>query len=250
MENNQNPFNNNAPQGNPVPPQQNGNSGMPPVQQFGAPQPQAQQFNGGFAAPPAPQHKQKKPFYKRWWFWVIVVILVLGIAGSKGGSDDKGAADSSTTTAAAKAKEEEKETTTEKATTTTTETTTETTTKGESKKEYKESCEKIPYKSLARDPDKYKGKRVKFTGEVVQVIESTWGTSVTYRISVSKEDWGYSSDEIVYVTYTPGENESRILEDDIVTFYGESAGLTSYQSTLGGKITIPQVDAKYIVLQE
>ncbi|MBR7072055.1 MAG: hypothetical protein IKI33_00365, partial [Eubacterium sp.] len=70
------------------------------------------------------------------------------------------------------------------------------------------------------------------------------------RIAVTKDDWGYDIDDIVYVTYTQREGESRILEDDIVTFYGEYAGLMSYESTLGGKITIPEVNAKYIVLEE
>lgn len=198
-----------------------------------------QQFNGGNFQQPVQQPKQKKPIYKRWWFWVIIVIVILGIAGGAGSSDDK----SDTTTTSSVSEETKENETTEKTTKN------ETTTKKESKKEYKDSCEKIPYKSLAREPDKYKGKRVKFTGEVVQVIESSWGSGVEYRISVTKEEYGYSADDIVYVTYTLAEGESRILEDDIVTFYGEFDGLQSYQSTLGGQITIPKVAAQYIELK-
>lgn len=216
-------------------PQQSNPQQMPP-QQF----PQYQ--------PVMPPQKPKKPVYKKWWFWVIVVILILIIGSSFGGNSES---DGNKTTESAsvsqksttEAPEKETEKTTEKTTTKK-----ETTTKF-SKKKYKETCKKIPFKDLARNPDKHEGKKVKFTGEVIQVIESTWGNSVEYRIAVSKESWGYSADDVVYVTYTPSENESRILEDDIVTFYGEFKGLYSYNSTLGGKITIPQVEAKVIDLK-
>ncbi len=229
-------INQNGSQGNA--PEQQPNQQYQPInnQQFQQP---AQQFNGGYVPAPGVTQKPKKPIYKRWWFWVIIVIVVLGIIGGAGSDDEK--SESSATTTSSSVSEETTEETTK-------ETTTETTTKKESKKEYKASCESIPYKSMARDPDKYTGKRVKFTGEVLQVVESSWSSSVEYRIAVTKEDWGYSADDVVYVTYTPAEGESRILEEDIVTFYGESKGLMSYNSTLGGKITIPEVEAAYIEL--
>ena len=34
---------------------------------------------------------------------------------------------------------------------------------------------------------------------------------------------------------------SRVLDDDWITIYGVSKGLYTYQSTMGGKITIPLV---------
>ena len=46
-------------------------------------------------------------------------------------------------------------------------------------------------------------------------------------------------DTVIYLIYDPSIVDSRILEDDYVTFYGESKGLYSYESTMGGKITIP-----------
>ncbi|MGN0529284.1 MAG: hypothetical protein ACI4IE_09135 [Eubacterium sp.] len=194
-----------------------------------------------------PPQKPKKPIYKKWWFWLIIVFVLIIIisAVSGGGSDSDSSSDaSSNTTVSEEITEEETETTTETTTVTTTEETT------VSKKKYKEQCKKINYKDLARNPDNYKGEKVKFTGEVIQVIESSWDNSVEYRIAVSKEDWGYSSDEVVYVTYEMSENESRILEDDIVTFYGEADGLCTYESTMGAQISIPQVNAVVIELKE
>jgi len=86
--------------------------------------------------------------------------------------------------------------------------------------------------------------KVVYRGEVIQVMES--GDNIVYRINVTKSEFGY--DDTVYVTYKRGKDEPRILEDDIVTFWGESKGLKSYQSTLGGQITIPQVNAVAIEL--
>lgn len=113
-------------------------------------------------------------------------------------------------------------------------------------KQYKKKCKWISYKKLARTPDKYEGKKVKFTGKVIQVIEDTYSTS--YRIEVTKGSYGIW-DDVVYVEYD-GNPSKRILEDDIVTFYGEFDGLYSYESVLGASITVPSVEAKYIVLNK
>lgn len=41
-------------------------------------------------------------------------------------------------------------------------------------------------------------------------------------------------------------NNSHILEDDLITFYGTSKNLISYDSTLSGQITVPAVRADQI----
>jgi len=44
------------------------------------------------------------------------------------------------------------------------------------------------------------------------------------------------------------DSGSRILEDDIVTFYGTYGGLYSYESVMGATITVPLVLAQYMDL--
>lgn len=117
-----------------------------------------------------------------------------------------------------------------------------------SPEKYKSSCEKIAYKDIARTPDKYDGKDVRFTGKVIQVQEG-YGNNVIYRISVTKDAYGFW-DDAVYVTYKLPEGSPKILEDDIVTFYGECEGTKSYTTVMGSQITIPAVDAKYIVIEQ
>lgn len=98
----------------------------------------------------------------------------------------------------------------------------------------------MSFEDLARDPDKHKGEKIKGYGKVVQVLESD--TEVDMRINTSSDGW----DDTVYVYYDPSLTESRILEDDYVTFYGVSDGLYSYTSTMGATITLPIIHVQKI----
>ena len=113
--------------------------------------------------------------------------------------------------------------------------------------EYKAQCvEGYDYKTLARDPATYVGTYAKFRGEVVQVME---GSGITVlRVNVTQNGYGYWEDTI-YVNYIPDEGDLRILEDDIVTIYGEMMELKTYETVMGSSVTIPQVYAKYIELE-
>lgn len=111
-------------------------------------------------------------------------------------------------------------------------------------KQYKQKCKHIPYKSLARSPEKYERKKVKFTGKIIQVMESDIYTC--FRIDVTKGAYGIW-DDTVYVEYWE-DSSKRFLEDDVVTFYGKFEGLHTYETVLGASVTIPSVTAKYITL--
>ncbi len=199
-----------------------------------------------------PKAKQKKPVTKKWWFWVLIVIAVFVVIGMASGGDTD-----SDTPANNDSVVQADETTTEKPIieTTTPETTTEETTKVTttekptlSESEYKASCSSITYKDIARQPDSYKGQNIMFTGEVMQVSESSYSSKVVLLIEVTKDQYGYW-DDLVYVTYTLPEGAPRILEDDIVKFYGECKGTYTYETVMGSSNTIPSVSALYIDIQ-
>lgn len=99
----------------------------------------------------------------------------------------------------------------------------------------------ITYDQLARYPDEYKGKFVKFYGKVLQVQESSG--IVVYRIGTSG---GYYSDNVIYVMGNKVDTGGRILEDDYITVRGRSTGLYTYKSVLGASITIPSVYIEHI----
>jgi hypothetical protein len=93
------------------------------------------------------------------------------------------------------------------------------------------------YDQISRTPDDYNGKKVKFTGTVLQVIEDTTTLKLNnIRLAVNGD-----YNKVVYIQYSAGITDSRILENDKITIYGISSGLTSYTSTLGSKITIPMI---------
>ncbi|MBR1845187.1 MAG: hypothetical protein IJ792_01150 [Oscillospiraceae bacterium] len=92
----------------------------------------------------------------------------------------------------------------------------------------------ITYDQLARTPDDYEGELVKFKGEVIQVIEGD--DEIQIRLAVNGD-----YDRVIYCGYEPAIVSSRVLENDKISIYGTSVGLISYESTLGGQITIPAV---------
>ena len=103
---------------------------------------------------------------------------------------------------------------------------------------YKASCVSVDYNDVARNPDNYNGQNIVVTGVVIQVSEGLFD-SVTLRVDIGDGN-------IWYVNYYREKNESRILENDTVTLYGECTGVESYTSVLGGTITIPSMDAKIV----
>ena len=90
----------------------------------------------------------------------------------------------------------------------------------------------ITYDQLARNPNDYIGEKIKFKGKVIQLIEDT--DEIQIRLAVNSD-----YDTILFCSYDPSIVSSRVLEDDIITVYGTSVGTISYQSTMGGQITIP-----------
>ncbi|MGJ4851912.1 peptidoglycan-binding protein [Bacillota bacterium Meth-B3] len=103
--------------------------------------------------------------------------------------------------------------------------------------------EKLNYKAVARDPDAFKYNLVSFSGKVIQVIEGGDG-GTQYRIATKG-----SYDDVVLVSYFRPEGSSRILDDDRVAVYGVCLGVISYESTMGGTITIPAAMATRIELK-
>ncbi|MFL2049420.1 hypothetical protein [Leuconostoc mesenteroides] len=98
----------------------------------------------------------------------------------------------------------------------------------------------ITYDQIARSPEDYKGKKMQFTGRVIQVMEDDDETEI--RLAVDG-----NSDNIILVGFNPDIlSGSRVLEDDLVTISGESVGTISYKSTMAGKITVPAIAANII----
>ena len=106
--------------------------------------------------------------------------------------------------------------------------------------EFKVITEQISHIDVSRNPENYIGQAVTFRGRIQQVIEGDDG-NVGYLISD-----GLNSFETFYVGYIRMPGASRVLEDDVVTVWGYSTGLITYQSVGHGPITVPAIFAYFI----
>ena len=162
----------------------------------------------------------KAPIYKKWWFCLIIILIITSNTTNNVNQNKV------TQTTSGDLIETNKETQPQI-----------------SEEDYKAMCDTYNYKDIARNPNNYKNKYMKFTGQVIQTSEA-WGT-VTIRVNVTKNEYDFWEDT-VYATYKySDENESKILEDDIVTIYGICKGDKTYTSVLGSNVTIPSIEVKY-----
>lgn len=198
------------------------------------------------AVPAEKPVKSKKPVTKKWWFWALISLAAIVTVGAvAGGGKDEKALDSSEVLSTTE-NDRDQSKITDSETTAEANVTTESPAMSES--DYKASCEAVSYEDIARQPDRYNGRNVVFTGKVIQVQEGSWWSSDTiYRINVTQGEYLWS--DTVYVTYKLPEGAPRILEDDIVTFYGICTGTETYTTVLGSSVTIPSVEAQYIDIQ-
>ena len=98
----------------------------------------------------------------------------------------------------------------------------------------KANAQPIDYAQLKKNPDRYKGEYVKYTGEILQILE---GDNITHiRLAVTKTSYGYDFNDVIFVEY-PGYTD--FVDEDIVTVYGEIYGSYSYESQAGYNITLP-----------
>ena len=166
--------------------------------------------------PGVPTAKPKKKIYKRVWFWLLIIpaafILIFIISGIVGGGDS--------TPKLIDLPEGE----------------------------YRAQCQSYTYDEVARNPDAYSGKLAKFTGEVVQVVKKgDKETSLRVNVTKNGDSITYYTDTVyVIYKYDNKENAVSILENDIITLYGELNGEQTYESVLGQQITIPKIYVKYV----
>ncbi|WP_462406675.1 Slp family lipoprotein [Gracilibacillus sp. Marseille-QA3620] len=100
--------------------------------------------------------------------------------------------------------------------------------------EKKANAKPIEYAQLKKNPDRYEGEYVKYYGQIVQIIEDDDYTNI--RLAVTKDEFGYNYDDIIFVEY---DGLTDFVEDDEVTVYGTISGEYSYTSQAGWEISVP-----------
>jgi len=106
--------------------------------------------------------------------------------------------------------------------------------------EYKALCsDDVSLKALDKKPGTYKGRRVKYRGDITRIMEDR-GT--TYIIMDVAKD-GHDHDGSIFIWY---DGTPEALEHDTIQIWGEVRGSYIYKSVAGWKTTLPLVRAEYV----
>ena len=98
----------------------------------------------------------------------------------------------------------------------------------------------LDYEDVMRYPENHQGDKVKLDGKVIQVLGSK-NSGFQVRFSIS------GTSDVVYV-YISGV-DYNILENDRMTIYAVIKGTKTYTSILKQSITIPSLQADYVILK-
>ena len=88
---------------------------------------------------------------------------------------------------------------------------------------YRKACQRYNYKDVARNPDEYTGKLALFTCEIGIVLrEGAAPGELSYYLVYTNMYWYEDSIILAFDTY----GQSRLIEGDVITVYGEINGIT------------------------
>lgn len=175
--------------------------------------------------------KNKPPIYKRWWFIAIIVLIVLSAIGGSGSSSD-GSASSSKSTSKASAS---------------TASSVASVVPEISEDDYKAECQTVDYKELCRYPEKYEGTKIAVKVKVSQIIDANFsGSEKAWRTYTDNSGYGFYADDEYYMLDKRGGDAVKILDDDIITVYGEFTGLEKITRALTSTTDeLPRIEVKY-----
>lgn len=104
----------------------------------------------------------------------------------------------------------------------------------------------VSYKELEKNPAKFEGTPVSFTGEILQ-IQTEERDNLEHHLldqyTVIRLAVNGNLDEVVFITVRDINGMEGIVKDDTITVYGYMTGSITYESVAGYEITIPSMDA-------
>lgn len=180
--------------------------------------------------------KNKPPIYKRWWFIAIIVLIVLSAIGGSGSSSNSSASSSKATSKASASTASSVASVAPEI----------------SEDDYKAECQTVDYKELCRYPEKYEGTKISVKVKVSQIIDANFsGSEKAWRTYTDNSGYGFYADDEYYMLDKRGGDAVKILEDDIITVYGEFTGLEKITRALTSTTDeLPRIEVKYADLAE
>ena len=122
----------------------------------------------------------------------------------------------------------------------------------ENEKKYREDCVEVSYKDLCRYPEKYEGTKIVVKVKVSQIIDANFsGSEKAWRTYTDNSGYGFYADDEYYMLDKRGGDAVKILDDDIITVYGEFTGLEKITRALTSTTDeLPRIEVKYADLVE
>ena len=180
--------------------------------------------------------KNKPPIYKRWWFIAIIVLIALSAIGGSSSSSDSTASSSKATSKASASTASSVASVVPEL----------------SEDDYKAECQSVDYKELRRYPEKYEGTKIAVKVKVSQIIDANFsGSEKAWRTYTDNSGYGFYADDEYYMLDKRGDDAVKILEDDIITVYGEFTGLEKITRALTSTTDeLPRIEVMYADLVE
>lgn len=105
--------------------------------------------------------------------------------------------------------------------------------------DFRSAAETIPYSQLIKDPESFRGRKVRYYGQIFQIQQAD-GAGV---MLLSVTDLGYDLwDDNIWVNY---EGNIKGADGDMITVYGTMTGAESYETQIGGETYVPRMRAAY-----
>ena len=122
----------------------------------------------------------------------------------------------------------------------------------ETEKKYKEDCVEVSYKDLRRYPEKYEGTKIVVKVKVSQIIDVNFsGSKKAWRTYTDNSGYGFYADDEYYMLDKRGSSAVKILDEDVITVYGEFTGLEKIARALTSTTDeLPRIEVKYADLVE
>ena len=175
--------------------------------------------------------KNKPPIYKRGWFIAIIVLIVLSAIGGSGSSSDSSASSSKATSKASASITSSVASVAPEI----------------SEDDYNAEFQTVDYKELCRYPEKYEGTKIVVKVKVSQIIDANFsGSEKAWRTYTDNSGYGFYADDEYYMLDKRGGDAVKILDDDIITVYGEFTGLEKITRALTSTTDeLPRIEVKY-----
>lgn len=118
-----------------------------------------------------------------------------------------------------------------------------------SKEDFIASCQEIPYKTLARNPEDYVGQPIVLTVKITQIMQGGWLDDGQYYRVYTNDDYDIWMGDEYFMYDSRVDDDMKILQDDIIKVYAEFAGVETVTRALTNTDEeVPAFKAMYIEL--